>query len=315
MVYSRVLYSSNCDSMKGEVGIIGLGKMGKNIAYQMMNRGYAVTAHNRSPDPLDEVVGKGAKRADSVKALVQSLKGPRTVWVMLTAGSATMEIIRELAGYCDKGDTIIDGSNSYYKDAALLYDELGGKGIDYLDAGCSGGPSGALNGMCIMVGGDKNAFARSEGLFSDLSVKNGYKFTGKPGTGHFTKMVHNAIEYGMMQSMGEGFDLLENGPFNDLDLAGLADLWDNGSVIRGYLMELTANALKNDPHLEDIVPYVEDTGEGRWSVKEAVDYGIPFSAISDSLYGRFESRSKKRFAQRVLAALRHEFGGHEVKKE
>ncbi len=300
---------------KGEVGIIGLGKMGKNIAFQMMNRGYSVTAYNRSPKPLDEVAAKGARKAKTVKELVEELKAPRTVWVMLTAGEVTTEIIHELAGYCSKGDTIIDGSNSYYKDAVALHDELKKKGIDYLDAGCSGGPSGALNGMCIMVGGDKSAFAGSEQLFKDLSVKNGYLFTRKPGSGHFTKMVHNAIEYGMMQSIGEGFDLLENGPFNDLDLPMLAELWNHGSVIRSYLIELTSKSLNGDPHLDDIAPYVNDTGEGRWSVKEAEDYGVPFDSISHSLYRRFASRSEKKFADRLLAAIRHGFGGHAVKKE
>ncbi len=298
-----------------EIGIIGLGKMGRNIAQQMLSKGYSVTAYNRSPGPLDEIVSKGAKRANSIKELASSLKAPRTIWVMLTSGEVTLSVIRELAQSCSKGDMIIDGSNSYYKDAIVLHDELSKMGITYLDAGCSGGPSGALNGMCIMVGGDKEAFKKAQALFKDLSVPKGYLYTGESGTGHFTKMVHNAIEYGMMQSIAEGLDLIENGPYKSINLRELSLLWDNGSVIRGYLMRLTANALHNDAHLDSIVPYVEDTGEGRWSVKEAVDYNIPFSAITASLYERFESRDTKRFRQKVLAALRHEFGGHEVKKE
>ena len=298
-----------------EIGIIGLGKMGRNIAQQMLGKGYSVTAYNRSPEPLDEIVSKGAKRANSIKELTSSLKGPRTIWVMLTSGEATLSVIRELAQSCSKGDTIIDGSNSYYKDAIVLCNELSKMGITYLDAGCSGGPSGALNGMCIMVGGDEGAFRKAEVLFKDLSVPKGYLYTGESGTGHFTKMVHNAIEYGMMQSIAEGLDLIENGPYKNVNLRELSLLWDNGSVIRGYLMRLTAKALENDAHLDSIVPYVEDTGEGRWSVKDAVDYNIPFSAITASLYERFESRDTKRFRQKVLAALRHEFGGHEVKKE
>ena len=299
------------------VGIVGLGKMGKNIALQMLGKGYGVIAYNRSPGPLEEVGANGAKKAGSLRELVNGMKqGNRIIWVMLTAGGPTIEIIREIAGYCGNGDIIIDGSNSYYKESVVLHEELKRNGIAYLDAGCSGGPSGALNGMCIMVGGDKEAFDSVEPLFRDLSVKNGYMYTGRPGSGHFTKMVHNAIEYGMMQSIGEGFDLLENGPFSgDLDISGLAGLWKNGSVIRGYLMELAEKALEGDRHLDDVAPYVEDTGEGRWSVKEAIDYGIPFNAISGSLYERFNSRSQKRFADRVIAALRHEFGGHRIKND
>ncbi|MCL4364807.1 MAG: decarboxylating 6-phosphogluconate dehydrogenase [Candidatus Marsarchaeota archaeon] len=299
------------------VGIVGLGKMGKNIALQMLGKGYGVIAYNRSPEPLEEVGANGAKKADSLRELVNGMKqGSRIIWVMLTAGGPTIEIIREIAGYCGNGDIIIDGSNSYYKESVVLHEELKRNGIAYLDAGCSGGPSGALNGMCIMVGGDKKSFDSVESLFSDLSVKNGYMYTGRPGSGHFTKMVHNAIEYGMMQSIGEGFDLLENGPFSgDLDISGLAGLWKNGSVIRGYLMELAEKALEGDQHLDDVAPYVEDTGEGRWSVKEAIEYSIPFNAISSSLYERFNSRSQKRFADRIIAALRHEFGGHQIKKK
>ena len=298
-----------------EIGIIGLGKMGKNIALQMLRKGYSVTAYNRSPQPLNDVAAKGARKAKSVKELAVALKGPRTVWVMLTSGEITTSMILELASYCKKGDTVIDGSNSYYKDAVMLSAELAKKGISYLDAGCSGGPSGALNGMSIMIGGDKAAFKSSEQLFKDLSVPKGYLYIGESGTGHFTKMVHNAIEYGIMQSIAEGLDLVENGPYKNVNLKELTALWDNGSVIRGYLMSLASKALEKDPHLDSIAPYVEDTGEGKWSVKEAVDYSIPFNAITASLYERFESRDAKKFSKRVLAALRHEFGGHEVKKE
>ncbi len=298
-----------------EIGIVGLGKMGKNIALQMLSKGYSVTAYNRSTGPLNDVASKGARKAKSVKELAAYLKGPRTVWVMLTSGDITVSIIRELASHCKKGDTIIDGSNSYYKDAVILNAELAKMGISYLDAGCSGGPSGALNGMSIMIGGDKNAFNRSEHIFKDLSVPKGYLYTGESGTGHFTKMVHNAIEYGMMQSIAEGLDLVENGPYKNINLKKLTELWNNGSVIRGYLIELASKALELDPHLDSIAPYVEDTGEGKWSVKEAVDYNIPFSAITTSLYERFESRDAKKFSKRVIASLRHEFGGHEVKKE
>ena len=298
-----------------EVGIIGLGKMGKNIALNMLRKGYFVHAYNRSPEPADEVASKGAKKSASIKELVKGMKSPRIIWVMVTAGDATISAVTELALLCSKGDVVIDGSNSFYKESLMLQKELAKKGIDYLDAGCSGGPSGALSGMSIMVGGDKGAFAKAEKLFKDLSVPSGYLYVGKVGSGHFTKMVHNAIEYGMMQAIGEGLELLEEGPYEDVDLAAVCRLWNNGSVIRGYLMELAARALEKDGDLSEVSPYVEDTGEGRWAVKEAIDHDVPFNAITNSLYERFESRSKRKFSKRVLAALRHEFGGHSIKKE
>lgn len=297
-----------------EIGIVGLGKMGKNIALQALSKGYPVVAYDISPGPLNEVAAKGAVKAGSMLELVRKLRQPRTVWVMLPAGEVTSDAIVQLASYCGRGDVIIDGSNSFYRESVALYGKLAKKGISYLDAGCSGGPSGALNGMCIMVGGDKSAFRKSERLFRDLSVANGCFYTGKPGSGHFVKMVHNAVEYGMMQSIGEGLELMESGPYEGLDLGGICELWNNGSVVRGYLMALAARAIKSDPHLSSTAPYVEDTGEGRWSVKEAVEYGVPFWAITGALYSRFESRAEKRFGKRVLAALRHEFGGHAIRK-
>lgn len=296
------------------IGIVGLGKMGKNICLQMLQKGYSVTAYNRSPEPLKEVAGKGAKPAKSLQEIVDKLQKPRTIWVMLTSGEVNSKIIEELSKLCDKGDTIIDGSNSFYKESVKLHDNLQKKGINYLDAGCSGGPSGALNGMCIMVGGEKEVFGNYQKLFRDLSVKNGSMYTGKSGSGHFTKMVHNAIEYGMMQAIAEGIELIEMGPYSGTDIAKLSILWNNGSVIRGYLIELTARAIMKDPKLKDVSPYVEDNGEGRWAVKEAIDYNVPFTTIAASLYARIESRSEKKFQKRVLAALRHEFGGHEIKK-
>lgn len=297
-----------------EVGIVGLGKMGKNICLQMLKKGYLVTAYNRSTEPLKEVAAKGAKSAKSLQGLVSSLNKPRTIWVMLTSGEVNSTMIEELSKLCEKGDTIIDGSNSFYKNSLMLYEKLKKKGINYMDAGCSGGPSGALNGLCIMVGGDKDTFAKQERLFSDLSIKNGSLYTGRAGSGHFTKMVHNAIEYGMMQSIGEGLELMENGPYGDTDIAKVCNLWNNGSVIRGYLIEIAGRAVSKDPHLSQIAPYVEDKGEGRYAVSTAIEYDVPFNVITTSLYARFESRSKNKFQKKVLSALRHEFGGHEVKK-
>lgn len=296
------------------IGLIGLGKMGNNIGLNMMSHGYNVVAYNRSRNKVDDMGAHGAVKAYSVDELVGKLKSPRIVWVMLTAGSPTNDMIAELAGKLEKGDIVIDGSNSNYRDSIALYELMKSREISLIDAGCSGGPSGALNGMSTMVGGDESAVKDVEQLFKDLSVKNGYLYTGHAGSGHFVKMVHNAVEYGMMESIAEGLELMEAGPYTNLDLKSICDLWNNGSVVRGYLIELASRALSKDRHLSGIMPYVDDTGEGRWSIQTAVDYAVPFSAISNSLYERFRSRSEKRFGNRVLAALRHEFGGHDVRK-
>lgn len=298
-----------------EIGVVGLGKMGMNIALHMLSKGYTVRVWNRSDGPAKEIAAHGAIPAASIRELAASLKPPRTIWFMLTAGAATIESVREAVKYLGAGDTVIDGSNSHYKESVMIEKELSARSIMYLDAGCSGGPSGALNGMSIMVGGDRGAFDAHEALFRDLSVPNGYLYTGSSGSGHFTKMVHNAIEYGMMESIGEGLELVEDGPYRDIDIAALCRLWNNGSVIRGYLIELTARALEKDPKLSEVAPYVDDNGEGRWAVQAAVEHGVPFHTISSSLYERFSSRSEKKYSKRVLAALRHEFGGHEIRKE
>ncbi len=297
-----------------EIGLIGLGKMGKGIALNMMRNNYKIIVQNRSNGPVDELVAKGARKAGSVAELVRMLKPRRIVWLMLTAGEPTESAIRELSALLSRGDIIIDGSNSQFTDSVRMHELLKGKGIDLIDAGCSGGPSGALNGLCIMAGGDAEPVKHVERLFKDLSIENGYLHTGRIGSGHFVKMVHNAIEYGMMQSMAEGLELIEEGPYKDSDLAAICELWNNGSVIRGYLIELAARSFRKDQHLSQIEPYVDDMGEGRWSVQTAVDYAVPFTTISNSLFERFRSRSKRRFGNRVLAALRHEFGGHDVKK-
>lgn len=300
--------------MKREIGLIGLGKMGKNIGYNMLEKGYRVVASNRSPAPLEEIASKGATKASSIGDLVSRLPKQRVVWVMLTAGEPTINAIKELSEHLDSGDIVIDGSNSNFNESVMLYNLLKEKGVMMLDAGCSGGPYGALHGMCTMVGGDKEAWNTTKEIFKDLSVENGYLYTGSAGSGHFVKMVHNAVEYGMMQSIGEGMELLKEGPFKELNLSDICDLWQNGSVVRSYLVELAGRAFKKDNDLALIAPYVEDTGEGRWAIQTAIEYNIPFNVITTSLYERFHSRSKNHFSAKVLAALRHEFGGHDVKK-
>jgi 6-phosphogluconate dehydrogenase len=298
-----------------QIGFMGLGKMGKNIVLNMIRNGYGVVAFNRSPAPLQEVAKAGAIAASSQEDVVKRLSGRRVVWLMYPSGEVTENAIRTMSKALKKGDIIINGANDNYKEAAKYEAILSPKGIRILDAGCSGGPSGALNGMSIMVGGDKAAYGEVETLFRDLSVKDGLLYCGPAGAGHFVKMVHNAVEYGMMQSIAEGFDLMANGPYKNMDLEKIAELWNHGSVVRGYLIELTARALKKEGRLENIAPYVEDNGEGRWSVNAAVEHAIPFAAISSSLFERFSSRSEEQFGRRLLAALRHEFGGHAVKNE
>jgi 6-phosphogluconate dehydrogenase len=298
-----------------DIGIIGLGKMGKNVAQNMMKNGYKVHAYNRTESVTDEVVAKGAKKVKEIEEFREQLARPRIIWVMLPSGDATEDMLRNLSSILEEGDIVIDGSNSFYKDSIRMHAMLREKGIMFLDAGCSGGPSGALNGMSIMVGGEESAFRKMEELFKYLSVPNGYIYVGAPGSGHFVKMVHNAIEYGMMEAIAEGMDLVKNGPYKDIDLAGLCNAWNNGSVIEGRLIKLTQSALSKDGKLEKIVPYVEDTGEGRWSVQAAIEHGILFTAIASSLFERFSSRDSERFGKKLLAALRHEFGGHAVKEE
>lgn len=297
------------------IGIMGLGKMGKNIALRLLNKGYKVVAYNRSPDSIEEVKSHGAVPARSIAELVEKAGPEGLFWMMLPAGEATENAISELYGRMQKGGIIIDGSNSRYTDAISHYERFKSKGVEFIDAGCSGGPDGALNGMSIMVGGSRDAFYEVEHLFRDLSVEEGYAYMGGPGSGHFVKMVHNAIEYGMMQSIAEGLEMLSNGPYRSLDTASIFRLWDNGSVIRGNLIEKSERILSKDPKLESIEPYVEDTGEGRWAAETALEFGIPFTAIAYSLFERFSSRNKYHYTHRFLAALRHEFGGHKIKKK
>lgn len=297
------------------IGIVGLGKMGSKIAFRLLGKNYKVVAYNRSERPLNEAAAQGAVPARSLKELAGKLGKKRIVWLMLPAGEPTEMAIDELSRWLGEGDTVIDGSNSRYTDSIRHHAALKKKGVMCLDAGCSGGPGAVLNGMCIMVGGDRKAFDRCESLFKDLSLKNGYGYMGSAGAGHFVKMVHNAVEYGMMQAIAEGSDLLANGPYSSLDLAEICKLWGNGSIIEGKLIRWAGQALEKDPKLASIKPYVEDSGEGRWAVETAIELGVPLTAISHSMYERFSSRREYQFSRRLLAAIRHEFGGHEVKKE
>jgi 6-phosphogluconate dehydrogenase len=296
-----------------ELGFIGLGRMGMNMVRRLQRDRHRVVTYDRSPEVVKESVREGAIAAGSLKDLVAQLTAPRAVWVMVPAGDPTESTIRELAGVLEAGDVVIDGGNSYFKDDARRARELQPKGIHYVDAGTSGGIWGLKVGYCLMVGGERDVFTRLEPIFKTLAPDNGYAYMGAAGAGHYVKMIHNGIEYGMMQAYAEGFELLSKSEFS-LDLPKIAELWMNGSVVRSWLLELAASALKQDPQLDQIKGYVEDSGEGRWTVLDAIEKAVPAPVLTASLYTRFRSRQQDSFADRMLAALRNAFGGHAVRK-
>ncbi len=298
-----------------QIAMIGLGRMGMNMARRLLGGGHEVVAYNRSRDKVDEIVGEGAIGAYSLQEVVNRLEPPRCVWIMLPAGKPVDYTIRALTGLLEPGDTIIEGGNSYYKDDIRRADELEPAGIAYVDAGVSGGIWGLEVGYCTMVGGPRERFDHLEPIFKTLAPKEGYLYCGPTGAGHFVKMVHNGIEYGMMQAYGEGFEILEASEYGPaLDYAQVSHLWNQGSVIRSWLLELAEEAFKNDARLDEITGHVDDSGEGRWTVQQAIDTSVPAPVITLSLFARFRSRQDNSFSNRVLAALRREFGGHAVKK-
>lgn len=291
--------------------MIGLGRMGMNMARRLLRGGHEVVAYNRTADKVAEIAEEGATPAGTLSEVVGKLKPPRTVWIMLPAGELVEKHILELRDLLSPGDLVIEGGNSYYKDDIRRSALLAEKEIQYLDAGVSGGIWGLENGYCTMVGGDENAFRRVEPLFKTLAPENGYLFCGETGAGHFVKMVHNGIEYGMMQAYGEGFDILEKSPYGkNLDYANVAHMWNQGSVVRSWLLELAEAAFGKDANLEDITGYTEDSGEGRWTVQQAVETGVSAPVIALSLMRRFRSREQDNFSDKLIAALRKEFGGH-----
>ncbi|TMQ60090.1 MAG: decarboxylating 6-phosphogluconate dehydrogenase [Candidatus Eisenbacteria bacterium] len=296
-----------------ELGFIGLGRMGKNMVFRLLDGGHRIVAWNHSADAIQEVAGKGAIAASSPADLVSKLRDvPRAVWAMVPSGDATEQVIREVAPLLKPGDAIIDGGNSYYKDSVRRASWLGERKIDFIDAGTSGGIWGLTIGYCLMVGGPEAVCRRLEPLFRTLAPKDGYARVGASGAGHFTKMVHNGIEYGLMQAYAEGFELLKSSPYK-LDLRSIADLWNHGSVVRSWLLELAESAFEDDPNLEHVGGYVEDSGEGRWTVMESIERAVPAPVLMLALQSRFRSRQSDSFQAKVLAALRHKFGGHAVK--
>jgi 6-phosphogluconate dehydrogenase len=298
-----------------EVGMIGLGRMGGNMAKRLLNGGHRVVAYDRVPEAVQGAVERGAAGADSVADLVARLSAPRAVWVMVPAGEPTESTINALGDELSFDDIIIDGGNSYYRDSIRCAAALSEKGLLFLDVGTSGGIWGLQEGYCLMVGGDAGAFRRIEPALRTLApaTDRGYGHVGPAGAGHFVKMIHNGVEYGLMQAYAEGFELLEAKREFGLDLHQVAEVWRYGSVVRSFLLDMTAAALQGDPELASIDAYVEDTGEGRWTVQESVELAVPAPVIALSLQARFRSRQDRPFGVRLLAALRQQFGGHGVR--
>ena len=296
-----------------KLAMIGLGKMGMNMARRLMQGNHEVVAYDLNEEAVQQISKEGASGAASLQEVVELLSVPRIVWIMLPAGKPVEETIRRLSELLGPQDIIIDGGNSYYKDDRRRYEALQVDGIHYMDVGVSGGIWGLEVGYCMMMGGDKAVFSYLEPIFKTLAPQDGYLYCGKSGAGHFVKMVHNGIEYGLMQAYGEGFEILDASEFAEsFDYAKIAHLWNQGSVIRSWLLELAADAFNKSAELTDITGYVQDSGEGRWTVQQAVDTGVPAEVITLSLMRRFRSRQQDPFTERVLAALRREFGGHAV---
>jgi 6-phosphogluconate dehydrogenase len=293
--------------------MIGLGRMGGNMARRLLRGGHEVVVSNRSPGPIEELVREGAVGAGSLGELVGRLETPRALWLSLPAGEVTENTIGQLAPLLTRGDVIVDAGNSFYKDSVRHAELLKQSGIDFLDQGTSGGIWGLEKGYCLMIGGPRESFERLEPAFQTLAPPDGYLHTGPSGSGHFVKMVHNGIEYGMLQAFGEGFEILKSSGYDELNLRSIASLWNQGSVVRSWLLELAERAFAKDPALASIRGYVEDSGEGRWTVIQAIETAVPAPVLALSLIMRFSSRQEDSFGAKVIAALRNEFGGHEVK--
>jgi 6-phosphogluconate dehydrogenase len=297
------------------IGFVGLGRMGGNMVRRLLQDGHEVVAYNRTPEKTKEIEGEGAIGSYSIAELVSKLEKPRAVWIMVPAGDATEAQISELMEHLEPGDTIVDGGNTNFHDDQRRHVDLGQKGVRYVDAGVSGGIWGLKVGFCLMVGGDPDAVEPLVPIFTSLAPEDGYLHVGGPGSGHYVKMVHNGIEYGLMQAYAEGFEIMHASAY-PLDLGAISELWMHGSVVRSWLLELAARAFKaNGQDLDHLKGWVADSGEGRWTVQEAIDHDVPAPIITLSLLTRFRSRQDDSYGAKVLAALRNEFGGHAVKTE
>ncbi|PLS75990.1 MAG: 6-phosphogluconate dehydrogenase (decarboxylating) [Actinobacteria bacterium] len=293
-----------------QLGMVGLGRMGANMSRRLVDHGHQVVAFDVNAALVERAAEDGVTGVKSLEDLVAALDPPRATWCMVPAGEPTRSTVDALALALDQGDAIVDGGNSNYKEAQASSARLRERGIAYVDAGVSGGVWGLKNGYCLMVGGDTDAVARLEPLFRDLAPPDGYAHVGPSGAGHYTKMIHNGIEYGMLQAYGEGFALLNAAEEFDLDLHQVAALWNHGSVVRSWLLELAELALAKPAEFAHIRGFVEDSGEGRWTVEEAIRRSVPAPVIAASLFARFSSRDDERFGARIVAALRNQFGGH-----
>lgn len=299
-----------------EVAIIGLGRMGGNMALRLLNKGHKVHAYNRSESKRDEYAEKGIIVYDSIDEMVKTIVPPRIIWIMLPAGEVVDNAIAQCTALADKDDIIIDGGNSLYKDDIERAKELKQQNINYMDIGVSGGVWGLANGYCMMCGGDKKVFDYIEPLLESLGENKSYMYTGPAGSGHFVKMIHNGIEYAMMQSYAEGFELLKSSPLlENTNLGDIATLWNKGSVVRSWLLELLEDKLNDDDKLSDFSGSVGDSGEGRWTAMYALERGVSAEAISYAVYKRFMSQNENLFADKVLSALRAGFGGHKEHRE
>jgi 6-phosphogluconate dehydrogenase len=300
-----------------QLGMIGLGKMGANMAQRLLKGGHQVTGFDPSADARKRLQEQGGGTADSLEALVQALPAPRVLWLMVPAGKITDDTVDTLLALLDKGDTMIDGGNSNYKDSLGHAARCADKGVNYVDCGTSGGVWGLAEGYSMMIGGDQRVVDGLKPIFQTLApgTDQGWGRVGPAGSGHFTKMVHNGIEYGLMQAYAEGFSILKHKQEFGLDLAQIGEIWRTGSVVRSWLLDLTTDALGKNPNMDGVAPYVVDSGEGRWTVDAALELNVSAPVITLSLMERFRSRDDDSFADKLLALMRNEFGGHAIKKE
>ena len=296
-----------------QLGFVGLGRMGLNMVTRLVRGGHQIAAYDRSADAVARAATAGAQGVSSLEALVAALTPPRAVWVMVPAGDPTETTVAALSTLLSPDDVIIDGGNTNFHDDVRRAQSLVEKRVHYIDAGTSGGIWGLQEGFCLMVGGEADVCRRLEPIFLTLAPPDGYLRVGDHGAGHYVKMIHNGIEYGLMQAYAEGFELMHESPYK-VDVGAIAGLWNHGSVVRSWLLELAARALADDRDLASLTGYVDDSGEGRWTLHEGIDLGIPLPVITAAVYTRFRSRENNPFGERLLAALRNQFGGHAVKK-
>ncbi len=297
-----------------QIGLIGLGKMGYNLALNFKSKGHNVVAFDVNKAAMENIAKEKIQTMSTIGDLALAMEGRRVIWIMVPAGNVVDVVLSNLKYHLGPDDIVIDGGNSHYKDTITRARDLEKLGIHYLDCGTSGGITGALQGVCTMIGGKKEVFDYCEPLFKSISVQNGYLYCGKTGNGHFTKMVHNGIEYGMMQAIAEGMEVLHKHDA-ELDLASVSKVWNHGSVVRSWLMELTQSALEKDKNLESIKGVMHSSGEGKWTVETALEMGVPTPVITMSLLMRYRSQQEDTFSGKIVAALRNEFGGHAVEKK